>query len=354
MQTERELSSFPIDPAYKTKLAQAGFLIVEDLQGMKPSELSKETGIEMEDSLNILELVMGTDDKGENWMGATSALDLLKQEHALPHIVTFSEQLDNMLGGGIALCKVTELCGTPGTGKTQICMQLCVDVQIPACLGGLEAEVVYIDTEGGFMVERLVDIVQASVDCCKQMAGQDSEELPEFSLENLLSRIYYYRCHDYSELQATIHLLPDIVEKHPKVRLVIIDSIAFHFRHNIENVSQRTQLLTSTAPNLIKLATKYKLAVVLTNQMTTVTRGDGTSQLVPALGESWGHVSTIRVILYWEQQKRYAWLYKSPSHQEARAPYQVTMGGIRDVVKEEGGKDLNKSGENPMKRQRIS
>ena len=29
-------------------------------------------------------------------------------------------------------------------GKTQICMQLCVNVQIPECLGGLEGQAVYI------------------------------------------------------------------------------------------------------------------------------------------------------------------------------------------------------------------
>ena len=35
-------------------------------------------------------------------------------------IVTFSERLDGMLGGGVALTKITEFCGTPGIGKTQI------------------------------------------------------------------------------------------------------------------------------------------------------------------------------------------------------------------------------------------
>ena len=37
-------------------------------------------------------------------------------------------------------------------GKTQVGMQLAVDVQIPAALGGNEGEAVYIDTEGSFMV----------------------------------------------------------------------------------------------------------------------------------------------------------------------------------------------------------
>ena len=49
------------------------------------------------------------------------------------------------------------------------------------------------------------------------------------------------------------------------------------------------------------------------------------SQLVPALGESWGHASTIRIILYWKNSLRYALLYKSPSRQEMTVPYQVTV-----------------------------
>lgn len=48
-----------------------------------------------------------------------SALELLKVEQTLSFIVTFSAKVDEMLGGGIPLGKITELCGAPGIGKTQ-------------------------------------------------------------------------------------------------------------------------------------------------------------------------------------------------------------------------------------------
>lgn len=38
---QRELSSFPLPPIHRVKLKNAGFVIVEDLVGIKPSELSK-------------------------------------------------------------------------------------------------------------------------------------------------------------------------------------------------------------------------------------------------------------------------------------------------------------------------
>lgn len=50
-----------------------------------------------------------------------TALDLmLKEEAELRSIVTFSSQLDEALGGGLMLGKITELCGVPGIGKTQL------------------------------------------------------------------------------------------------------------------------------------------------------------------------------------------------------------------------------------------
>lgn len=50
-----------------------------------------------------------------------TALDLmLKEEAELRSIVTFSSQLDEALGGGLLLGKITELCGVPGIGKTQL------------------------------------------------------------------------------------------------------------------------------------------------------------------------------------------------------------------------------------------
>lgn len=49
-------------------------------------------------------------------------------------------------------------------------MQLAVDVQLPACLNGNDGEAVFIDTEGSFVAERLVDIAQGAVTHCLYIA----------------------------------------------------------------------------------------------------------------------------------------------------------------------------------------
>ncbi|XP_073091472.1 DNA repair protein RAD51 homolog 3 isoform X2 [Manis javanica] len=296
---QRDLVSFPLSPAVRVKLVSAGFRTAEELLEVKPSELSKEVGISKEEALETLQIIRrecvtkkpryaGSAESGKK----CTALELLEQEHTQSFIITFCSALDNILGGGVPLTKTTEICGAPGVGKTQLCMQLAVDVQIPECFGGVEGEAVFIDTEGSFMVDRVVDLATACIQHLQLIAGTHMGEehpkaLEDFSLENILSHIYYFRCHDYIELLAQVYLLPDFLSEHSKV--------------------------------------------VLTNQMTTkIDRNK--ALLVPALGESWGHATTIRLIFHWDQKQRLAKLYKSPSQKESTILFQITPQGFRDAV----------------------
>ncbi|KAI2584257.1 RAD51 paralog C, partial [Homo sapiens] len=150
-----------------------------------------------------------------------TALELLEQEHTQGFIITFCSALDDILGGGVPLMKTTEICGAPGVGKTQLCMQLAVDVQIPECFGGVAGEAVFIDTEGSFMVDRVVDLATACIQHLQLIAEKHKGEehrkaLEDFTLDNILSHIYYFRCRDYTELLAQVYLLPDFLSEHSK------------------------------------------------------------------------------------------------------------------------------------------
>ncbi|XP_061694262.1 DNA repair protein RAD51 homolog 3 [Syngnathoides biaculeatus] len=333
---QRPMSTLRLSPQIQAKVLSAGFQMLDDVLQVSALQLSRETGLSQEEALEVLQAARkerGADEAGPSRDGASvTALDLLHKEESLNRIVTFSSRLDAALGGGLPLGKTTEICGAPGVGKTQLCLQLAVDVQVPPCFGGLGGQVVFVDTEGSFMVQRVTDLAAAAVRHCNLLA-EDAEQRDAagaFTVERVLSNIFLVRCLDYVELLAEIYLLPDFLSRNPKVRLLVIDSVAFPFRlHFNELRSQRTRLLNGLAQQLIALATKHDVAVVLSNQMTTRLHG-GKSQLVPALGESWGHAPTLRILLRWAGSQRQAAIVKSPDNKEATVNYQITTDGFRD------------------------
>ncbi|KAM4610276.1 DNA repair protein RAD51 homolog 3 [Polymixia lowei] len=332
------VSSCDLNPSVKVKLLNAGFHSAADLADLKPLQLSKEVGLSQEEALEVLQAVRRSTDRDRGGGGGgggarqLTALELLEKEQELGTIVTFCSALDSALGGGVPLRKTTEICGAPGVGKTQLCLQLAVDVQIPECFGGLGGQAVFVDSEGSFVVQRAVDLARAAIQHCSLQAHdtQQQRAMKDFTQETILSNLFLVRCYDYVELLAEVYLLPDFLSQHPNVRLLVIDSIAFPFRHHFDDMSQRTRLLNGLAQQLIQIATNHDVAVVLTNQMTTKV-WSGQSRLVPALGESWGHAATQRLLLHWAGPQRLASLYKSPSQVETTVSYCITGQGFRDV-----------------------
>lgn len=154
----RDVSTLPLGPQIIEILRHAGFQHTNDLQGIQPSELSQELKISVETALMILKCAAGSgNDKEVNTnvdktqyptAKSFTAKDMIEKAIALKPIITYSRSMDTMLGGGVCIGQLTEFCGPPGVGKTQICIQLCIDVQLPRLLNGVEGEAVYIDTEG--------------------------------------------------------------------------------------------------------------------------------------------------------------------------------------------------------------
>jgi RAD51-like protein 2 len=246
-------------------------------------------------------------------MVAISALEALLQTEQ-QHISTGSAEMDRLLGGGIQLGTVTEVCGMAGLGKTQFSMQLCATVQSH----GNQVKSVYIDTEGSFIPRRMQQIAQGYVD--RTQSDQD--------WQHILNQIDYFRVHTLPELLAAIHVVDQALQGEP-IRLVIIDSIAFHFR-SITNFQERTRILNTLAQTFRKWASLHQIAVVLTNQMTTKigdTRVGSISKtmMVPALGESWGHACTHRLILLWRNGERCAWLCKSANTEEGLVSFDIKV-----------------------------
>eukprot|EP01006_Ploeotia_vitrea_P051924 TRINITY_DN67617_c7_g1_i2.p1 TRINITY_DN67617_c7_g1~~TRINITY_DN67617_c7_g1_i2.p1 ORF type:complete len:302 (+),score=33.39 TRINITY_DN67617_c7_g1_i2:311-1216(+) len=273
-----------------------------------------------------------------------TANDMLNRQREVPNIVTFSQALDKLLGGGVHPSCLTEFCGIPGIGKTQVGMQLALDVQIPKVFGGVGGSAIYIDTEGSFMITRIKQMAEGVLahlqELCTNPATPQAkkEAAAGLSVDSFLNNIHYYRVHDCIEQLALVHVLPSFIREQEKstgtpVRLIVLDSVAFHFRHDFTDMAHRARLLQSFAQALQSMAAEFKLAVCVINQVTTKFKQNGQPFLAPALGDSWAHAVTHRIVLYMEAEQRLAFLYKSPSQANEIAPFRICGRGVRDIGK---------------------
>eukprot|EP00884_Botryococcus_braunii_P002529 jgi/Botrbrau1/12277/Bobra.0323s0017.1 len=332
----QDILTLPLPPYLRQILINSGLKTVADYAGLGPVELARDLGISQEDALLVLNVSNIEHFVEKGLTDVRSAAQLYEKEASAKKIITFCPGLDGILGGGVCTGQITEFCGAPGVGKTQLGIQLSVDVQIPSAFKGVDGTAVYIDTEGSFMVERVEEIAEAMVKHVHKIVRSTPTPSPAqqaaidaLAVDGILSHIHLFRVRDHVEQLAVVHLLSEFLRDNRKVRLVVMDSITFHFRQDFLDMAQRTRLLSQMAQQLLHLAQLHDVAVVLMNQVTTRISEGKQSSLVPALGESWAHAATTRVILYWQDQTRNAFLYKSPSLPAKSAQYLVTSEGIR-------------------------
>ncbi|KAA8520502.1 hypothetical protein F0562_014758 [Nyssa sinensis] len=324
-----EMSRLPVSASQRAKLISAGYTSLSSLSSVSPFDLARDLKISDNEAHEILKVAshssrLGSSDGSHAIVhGAQTAWDMLHEEELLARITTSCADLDNILGGGINCKEVTEIGGVPGIGKTQLGIQLAVNVQIPVNYGGLGGKAIYIDTEGSFMVERALQVAKACLEDILEYNGSVRKKFQvcevKMQPEDFLENMFYFRICSYSEQIAVINYLEKFISENKDVKAVIIDSVTFHFRQDFEDMALRTRLLSGMALKLMKLAKKFSLAVVILNQVTTK-YSEGSFHLNLALGDSWSHACTNRVILYWNGNERYAYIDKSPSLRSASAP----------------------------------
>jgi DNA repair protein RadA len=214
---------------------------------------------------------------------------------------------------------MTELIGEYATGKTQLCLTLCVTAQLPKDQGGLEGNALFIDTEGTFSSERVYQIASEK--------GLD----PQKVLENIIvSRAY---TSDHQRLLID-HLFKVCAEE--KVKLVVIDSMIGHFRGEYigrENLAERQQKLNQCLHKLLRLAEIYNMAVVVTNQVQANPAQFFGDPNKPAGGHVMAHACTHRIYLRkGKGGSRLAKIIDSPYLPESSAYFIITEKGIEDLA----------------------
>jgi len=308
----RRLDDLGISPSLLNKLREAGFTTIEALAIANINELSSIVGIPITTAQRLVNQAREALD-----LRIKTALEIKKERAVIKKITTGSKNLDNLLGGGIETKQITEFYGEYGTGKTQICHQLVVNVQLPLEKGGLEAKAIYIDAEGTFRWERIESMAKG--------AGLDPD--------SVMSNIYYIRAINSDHQMAVIDEIMDLIPKE-NIRVVIVDSVTGHFRAEYpgrENLAVRQQKLNKHLHQLQRIAEVYDVAVIVTNQVMArpdVFYGDPTQAVG---GHVLAHAPGIRVQLRRSRgNKRIARVVDAPHLPEGEAVFAITDIGIRD------------------------
>ena len=147
----------------KARLAAANINNPMDLMVRGPVEVAEITGLDRDAAEKLVQTAIDfLKERGvmeKTFQSGRDKLKFRKEKIDKNRITTGCKALDELLGGGYEPQSVTEFYGVYGSGKTQICHTAAVMAQLPREQGGLDGEVIWIDTEATFRPERIIDIV---------------------------------------------------------------------------------------------------------------------------------------------------------------------------------------------------
>ena len=213
------------------------------------------------------------------------------------------EPLDNLLGGGFEPGVVTQIFGEPGSGKTNICLQLAVE-----CVKSGK-KVIFVDTEA------------ISPERFRQIAGERAKEIAQ--------HIVIYEPTSFEEQYAAVKEMEKISAEN--IGLIVIDSATAFYRFELdddESSMRNRRELSNQIGFLHSLARKHGIVVIITNQIyTDISSGSAR----PIGGTGIEHIS--KTIIQFEKTgdgKRTAKLWKHRSRPEGeKCTFTITNEGLR-------------------------
>ena len=298
-----------LGPATVNKLKEIGFKTVESLSTATVAELVS-AGLGEAMASKVIE-----EARQSRAITFVRGDELVEIRRNIRKLTTGCSSLDTLLDGGIETQSLTEFYGEFGSGKSQLCHQLCVTVQLGEAQGGLNGNVLYIDTEATFRPERVQQIA------------------PRFGIKpkDVLKGIVYAEAYT-SNHQTVLLENADEVIKENNIKLIIIDSVMSHFRSEYigrEMLANRQQQLNKHLHKLMRLSRAFNTAAVITNQVMASPDAFFSKAVSPVGGHIIGHMSHNRIFLRkGRNNMRIAKLTASPSLPEGEVPMRITERGI--------------------------
>lgn len=309
----KQITDLPgIGPLAYEKLVAAGYNTLENMAVASPGELMEVAGL---GEATATKAIKAARDALE--MGYETADVLAERRKLVGRITTGSKEVDELLGGGIETQSITEVYGKFASGKSQWCFQTSVMAQLPKEKGGLEGNVLYIDSENSFRPERVIQVAKAH----------------KLEPEEVLKNIFVARAYNADHQMLLAEKAEEMI-KPKNIKLVIVDSLTSQFRSEFigrGKLADRQQRLNKHMRILQKLAEMNNIAILVTNQVMSrpdILFGDPTA---PIGGHIVAHNSKTRLYLRKSKgDKRIAKLVDSPSLPDGEAIYRITENGVED------------------------
>jgi DNA repair protein RadA len=334
-----------LGPKSLQKLQSAGILTLEALAIQDPAVMSDRTGIP----------------EGSGTRFITQARLMLKEKMALdfipgsiasrvldvPVFSTGIAGLDSILGGGLRSGAIYEFVGPARSGKTTLCSQCCVTVQLPPeghkitvgkdqdyLVRGRGGPAIWLDTEKTFRPDRVSRIAERF--------GID----PKMAVESI-SYVKVVNAHHMRWLVE--ERLPFVLDA-TNAKLIVVDSLIRHFGAEFigrETLAKRQQIISRLLQVLIEYADAYEATVIYTNQI----RANPTPYGGPtkeAGGNILAYGSTYRIRLKPKKgEERSAAVRDAPDLPEEETTYYLTEVGLVDKpdVGAAAGKSVSDDGE---------
>ncbi|XP_010789900.1 DNA repair protein XRCC2 [Notothenia coriiceps] len=153
----------------------------------------------------------------------------------------------------------------PCAGKTELLYHLLSRCLLPLSAGGLEVDVVFMDTDYSLDMLRLVSILDSRLNAARSSSSSGSDEE---LLGSCLSRLLVVHCSSSSQLLLTLHFLETTLTSRPRVALLLIDSIsAFYWPDRCEggtSITKQEEKLSKCAELLGRLLRDYRITVFAT------------------------------------------------------------------------------------------
>jgi DNA repair protein RadB len=177
--------------------------------------------------------------------------------------------IDSIMGGGVEKGCLTQFYGPPGSGKTNIALNLLVQ-----CAKNGD-KVIFVDTEGGLSIERV-----------QQISGDD--------FDRFAGNIMVFEPNTFQEQDEVLKKVENLIESgREEVELIIVDSAVALYRLKEGDSTQTNRELGKQMALLSRIARKHDIAVLVTNHIYSIFDANGTESIIAPVGGT--------ILKYWSK-----------------------------------------------------